>query len=69
MRLITQLNRIADRALAKLTGQSTAAAACAPYWDYYCSYNPAICSGGHVRYRRYIMGDCSICCTQYVGCC
>ncbi|GAA4915102.1 hypothetical protein LX16_4239 [Stackebrandtia albiflava] len=69
MTLVNRIHRVADKALSKLVGESTAKAACAPYWHYYCSYNPAICSGGHVRYRKYIMGTCDTCCVEYVGCC
>ncbi|GAA4915109.1 hypothetical protein LX16_4238 [Stackebrandtia albiflava] len=64
-----RINRIADKALSKLVGKSTAKASCVPYWEYYCSFNPAVCTGGHARYRRYITVDCTACCTQHVGCC
>lgn len=69
MKLIAFVNSSADKALTKLVGKSTASASCNPYWETYCSPNPAICSGGHAKYRRYIMFDCSTCCVEHVGCC
>lgn|GEM_PF-6462649 len=68
MKIIGRINHLADKALAKLTGESTASAACSPFWETYCVAS-GVCAGGHAKYRRYLQTDCTYCCQEYVGCC
>ena len=74
MRLIHAINRAADKTLTNLIQGSTASAAtvqgaCEPMTYTECRANPAICPGGHAKYRLHLLPDCSSCCMTHIGCC